>query len=80
MAYNKVSGRWKVNPVFEISCSVQHLNTLKLIKQFFGVGNIYYNGNKIAYRVTKKRDLLDVIIPHFAKYPLISFKHIAYGL
>jgi len=47
------------------------------IQQFFGgIGKINYNNSSKAliYRVYKKDDLLNVIIPHFMNYPLLSQK------
>ena len=38
---------------------------------FKGVGHIYTRSNRdhVAYTVTKLEEILDVIIPHFDKYP-----------
>lgn len=49
---------------------------LNQIKDFFGVGNIRHNksNNSVRYSVTKIKDLRNVIIPHFLKYPLITQK------
>ena len=35
---------------------------------------------RIQYRVTSLKDLINVIIPHFDKYPLISKKRADYEL
>jgi len=45
------------------------------IKSYFGVGNISKEyKNIVQYRVTSLKDLTNVIIPHFDKYPLITQK------
>lgn len=51
------------------------------IASFYGVGNIT-KGSKdsIQYRVTSLKDLINVIIPHFDKYPLISNKRADFEL
>ncbi len=61
-------------------CSIEHLGILELLKDFFGVGIIYKNQKSARYRVTKLGDLLDVIIPHFTAYPLLSYKWVTYTL
>jgi hypothetical protein len=50
---------------------------LHLIKEFFDVGLISssLNRNKCVYRVTKIEDLINVIIPHFITYPLLTQKY-----
>jgi len=54
---------------------------LELIKSNFGVGNITKQGKDcVQYRVTSLRDLTNIIIPHFEKYPLITQKRNDYEL
>lgn len=48
---------------------------LKKIQNFFGIGKIYDVGNKTYYRVTKISDLINVIIPQFKSFPLLSKKN-----
>jgi hypothetical protein len=68
--------KWKVQTSFEINLHVKDVNILHHIKSFFGVGyvSIRPNTTRCVYRVTKNEELLDVIIPHFSKYPLVSKK------
>lgn len=49
---------------------------LKQIKLFFGVGNIVNSGTRdsVYYSVNSIQDIINVIIPHFLKYPLITQK------
>ena len=61
-------------------CSIEHLATLELLQKFFGVGKIYTTKSSATYRVTKLEDLIDIIIPHFTAYPLISTKWVTYTL
>jgi len=55
---------------------VRDLLLLERIKAFFGVGAIYIrkSGNKATYTVQSFKDLTNVIIPHFDKYPLLTQK------
>ena len=49
---------------------------LELIKIYFGgVGIIYkHKDNSVQYQVNKLEELIDIIIPHFDKYSLITQK------
>jgi hypothetical protein len=62
---------------FEINLHTKDINILYRIQKFFGVGSVTTRTNKniCVYRVTKIKDLVDIIIPHFIKYPLISHKY-----
>lgn len=60
--------------------SIEHLSVLEQIRDFFGVGRIFTTATSATYRVTKMADLLNVIVPHFTNYPLISNKWVTYTL
>jgi len=49
---------------------------LKGIQSFFGVGTIKVNKSKntVLYCVAGQKELIEVIIPHFDKYPLLTQK------
>jgi hypothetical protein len=58
---------------FAISIHEKDRRILELIQEYFGVGNIYQNGeNKVQFLVESIRYLTNVIIPHFEKFPLIT--------
>jgi len=65
---------WKVETRFQISLHQKDLALLELIRKFFnGVGTIHKQGKDyVEYRVTSIQDLINVIIPHFDKFPLIT--------
>lgn len=67
---------WKVEAVFRIGLHKRDLDLLKQIQAYFGgVGSIVKQGEDIyAYRVSSLKHLLNNILPHFDKYPLISHK------
>ena len=67
---------WTVKPRFCINLHEKDLATLELIKNYFGnVGNISKRGkDSIQYRVASLNDLINIIIPHFSKNPLITQK------
>lgn len=78
--FRQSNGKWGVNIAFEVLCDIQHIETLKLLQVFFGVGKIYTTASTATYRVTKIGEILSVIVPHFTQYPLISTKWIQYTL
>ena len=52
---------------------------LDKLKEYFGCGNINIDNSKTdgyKYTVSKKSDLLNIIIPHFENYPLVGSKHL----
>jgi len=55
---------------------------LRKIHSFFGVGTIYMreSNNTVTYVVQSLRDITNIIIPHFDKYPLITQKRADYLL
>lgn len=68
---------FKVSVSFEINLHVKDINILYSIQNFFNVGNIIIRKDKpiCVYRITKVKEIIDVIIPHFSKFPLISCKY-----
>jgi LAGLIDADG endonuclease len=71
---NKKSS-FEFSPKFEITVHSRNINILHLIKKFFRVGEIYTYKNKSIYRITKRKELINIILLHFNKYPLISSKY-----
>jgi len=73
---------WKVRASFEINLHSRDIAILKRIQYFFGVGTVYSRTDReiTVYRVTALADLLNVIIPHFINYPLISQKQADFKL
>ena len=67
---------WSVETKFSICIHKKDRTVLELIKAFFGgVGSITYaSGNTLHYRIASLHDLINVVLPHFYKYPLNSQK------
>jgi hypothetical protein len=67
---------WQVQAIFSISLHTKDLPLLKGIQSFFGVGTIKVNKSKntVIYCVAGQKELIEVIIPHFDKYPLLTQK------
>jgi hypothetical protein len=74
---------WVVEANFQITMHFLDAQLLKEIQILLkGVGHIYEypERNKVYLIVTRLKDLVDVIIPHFDKYPLQTAKIIDYQL
>lgn len=67
----------KSSSIFSNRITYQRFNLLLQIKSFFNnTGNIYINNNKSAiYSVRTLNSILNNVIPHFEKYPLITQKY-----
>jgi hypothetical protein len=67
---------------FVVTQGVRSMSCLEELRQFFGVGRLYENRRHdnhrehlMQYHVTRRGDLLNVIIPFFQEHPLRSSKH-----
>ena len=67
---------WQVQPVFAIHMHIKDIDLLKSIQSFFGVGVLVSSKttNSARYSVNSLKDLINIIIPHFDKYPLLTQK------
>ena len=77
---NSLKSGWNVSPEFRIDLHSRDLFLIRKIQSFFGVGTInqYESKNSVVYSVQSLRDIINVIIPHFDKYPLITQKKADY--
>jgi len=77
---------WIIKPMFSIELHLRDLFLLENIQKFFGVGYIIIRNRKnenkksVIYSVQSVKDINDIIIPHFTKYPLLTQKHINFKL
>jgi hypothetical protein len=61
---------------FEIALNEKDKALLEMLKEYFGVGNIFYNSKDDTFRlkVSNLDQLHDIIIPHFDEYYLLTKK------
>lgn len=74
---------WKVQASLQIRMNSKDLALLVLVQHFFKyIGSFYHNKktNTVNYSITKLSDLVNIIVPHFNKYPLHSAKSIDFKL
>jgi len=68
---------WHIQVCFQIALHIKDIDLLLQIKSFFReVGTILVNKNRncVYYKIRKLNDIIKMIIPHFDKYPLITYK------
>lgn len=74
----------RISPVYSIELHIRDIEVLKKIKEFFNVGSVIVrirNGKSTGiYSVQSLKDLTEVIIPHFKKYPLFTQKQADFTL
>jgi len=70
----KLKVGWEVIPYFFINLHVKDISLLLDIKDFFGVSNISSYKESVLYQVNSLKDLVNVIIPHFELYSLLTKK------
>ena len=73
---------WGVSASFTLHLHVKDLPLLYAIQKFFGVGRVHAtaNGRSACFTVSRIKDIISVIIPHFNLYPLQSSKSIDFLL
>lgn len=72
----------RVIPDFKIELHSRDVILLRKIRNFFGVGIVSerLDRNAVTYSVQSVKDLFNIIIPHFDKYPLVTQKRADYIL
>jgi len=67
---------WETKPSFSVSQNQDRAEVIILIKKFLGCGYIRrdYSDKTLKLEVRSIDDLIEKVIPHFQKYPLISSK------
>lgn len=78
------SSGWKVSPHFSLHLHKNDLALIYKIQSFFGngaaIGSIYQGTDHVTFKVISISQLIENIIPHFDKYPLITQKRLDYEL
>jgi LAGLIDADG endonuclease len=66
---------WRIQSKFQICLHVRDLPLLLKIKHFFrGIGSVSVSGDLAFYSVSSVKDLVNIIVPHFLNYPLLTQK------
>ena len=68
---------WEVKPSFSVGQNYDRREVLDLMKEYFKCGFMRrdYSDKTLKYEVRSLGELLNNIIPHFQKFPLLSSKN-----
>ncbi|PAK37106.1 hypothetical protein CHI08_23545 [Peribacillus simplex] len=61
-------------PRFGITLKLEDYEILEQIKNIFGCGSVLRGRKAVTFKVTKFKDILEVVIPFFECYPLVNIK------
>jgi hypothetical protein len=72
---------WEVRPSFSVSQNGDRAEVLQLIKMYFGCGSIRpdRSDRTLKWETRRLEDLLERVIPHFERFPLLSGKQYDFG-
>ncbi len=67
---------WEVRPGFSVSQNGDRAEVLQAIKTYFGCGSIRpdRSDKTLKWETRRLEDILERIVPHFERYPLLSGK------
>lgn len=72
---------WRLQPFFQIKLNRRDLDVLCRIKEYFGdVGTISFEKNFAKFTIIKVSDLIEKVIPHFERQPLLTKKYADFEL
>ena len=76
-AHQEMKAGYQVLPEFTVVQHERDVAVLHALKAYFGCGVVRMNhGDRMAYRVRKLSDLLEIIAPFFMKHPLKTKKNV----
>ena len=76
-AHAEMKAGYEVLPEFTVVQHERDVQVLHALKAYFGCGVVRVNhGDRMAYRVRKLQDLLEIIAPFFMKHPLKTKKNV----
>jgi LAGLIDADG endonuclease len=74
----KLLAGWEVRPSFSVSQNGDRAEVLHALQAYFGCGSIRpdRSDKTLKWETRRLEDLLDRVIPHFERYPLLSGKRL----
>ena len=68
---------WEVRPSLSVSQNGDRIEVLLAIQRYFGCGSLRpdRSDRTVKWEVRRLRPLIETVIPHFHRYPLLSGKH-----
>lgn len=77
----KTNSGHKISLAFKVTQKEHSMGILLDLQKYFGCGNIYLDNKKenaYKFSVNKIEDIINNVIPHLDKYPLLTSKHLDY--
>ena len=73
---------WELRPSFSVSQNGDRAEVLHVIQAYFGCGSIRpdRSDQTLKWETRRLDDLVEKVIPHFERYPLMSGKHLDFEL
>lgn len=67
---------WETKPSFSVSQNHDRAEVLYAMQEYFGAGHIRrdFSDRTLKFEIRRLDDLIEKVIPHFEKYPLLSAK------
>ena len=74
----KLLARWEVRPSFSVSQNGDRAEVLHALQAYFGCGSIRpdRSDKTLKWETRRLEDLVERVIPHFVRYPLLSGKRL----
>lgn len=69
---------YRPRPVFVLTQHISELEMIKALHTYIGVGKLRINRDAVNLVINKQDDLINIILPHFEKYPCRGGKHMSY--
>lgn len=82
----KISPRKNNSNLFQVSTSltisvvVSQIQVLYYLQTYFGVGSITVRNNIATFKIGSFKEIMEIVLPHFDKYPLIGYRYSTYVL
>ena len=69
---------WEVRPSFSVSQNAERAEVLHALQAYFGCGSIRpdRSDRTLKWETRKLGDLVERVVPHFIRYPLLSAKQL----
>ncbi len=73
---------WEIRPSFSVSQNEDRRQVLDIMQTYFGCGFIRrdYSDRTVKFEIRDHKDVMEKVIPHFERFPLLSAKEKDFGL
>jgi LAGLIDADG endonuclease len=68
----------EVHFIYQITLHIDDISVLYFIREKLGIGIVSINGTNCSFRVHSFQSIVDILLPIFDKYSLLSHKQLNY--